>query len=308
MNTTGEHFRAVLNMAPDAMLVFDHGTIVEANEAASELFGYSIDELIGRSTEMLLPERMHHLHDKNRETFHTHPVRQPFGITQRLFALTKAGHEIPIEVTVGPVAGEPSKAIVSVRDVSDRTLREEQLRGTIEEMERRLKTSEADFRRTNEHFKLFLKNAPAAIALLDRQMRYLIVSDRWLGDYGLADRDIHGLCHYDVFPEVPERWKETHRRCLAGETIKCNEDTFERPDGHVDWLRWELHPWRNGEGRIVGMLMFSELFTARKNAEVALMKSYQQLEQRVAERTAELTVTNTCLQRRSHSAGSSKRS
>jgi hypothetical protein len=91
-----------------------------------------------------------------------------------------------------------------------------------------------------------------------------------------------------VFPEIPERWKKDHRRCLAGEVLKSDEDYFERADGSVDWLRWESHPWRTGDGKVGGILLFSELITARKEAESALLKSYQQLEQRVAERTSDL--------------------
>jgi len=132
------------------------------------------------------------------------------------------------------------------------------------------------------------RNAPAAIALLDRQMRYLIVSDRWMRDFGLGNRDCHGLNHYDLFPDVPELWREEHRRCLAGEIVVSDEDSYARRNGQTEWVRRELHPWRGSDGRIGGMLMFVELITARKNAELALMKSYQQLEQRVAERTAEL--------------------
>jgi PAS domain S-box-containing protein len=288
MDTNRMHFRAVLNASPDAMLVFRAGIIVEINNAATDLFGYTPEEIIGKPTEVLLPERMHSLHYKNREVFHANPVRQRFGVAQRLIAVTKAGREIAIEITIGLLGKDPTEVIASVRDVSERAKREEQLRATIDDLDRRLRASELDFRRLNEHFKLFLKKAPAAIALVDRQMRYLTVSDRWLSDLNIASSDLHGVSHYDMFPEIPERWKELHRRCLAGEVLKCDDDYFERADGRVDWLRWEMHPWRQADGRVAGMLIFSEVITARKNAETALKKSHQELERRVAQRTAEL--------------------
>lgn len=288
MDTNRLHFRAVLNASPDAMLVCRTGIIVEINNAAIDLFGYTPEELIGKPTEFLLPERMHPLHQKNREVFQAHPVRQRFGVAQRLVAVTKSGRELAIEVTIGLLGKDPTEVIVSVRDVSERAKREEQLRSTIDDLDRRLRSSELDFRRLNEHFKLFLKKAPAAIALVDRQMRYLTVSDRWLSDFNITTSDVHGISHYDVFPELPERWKDLHRRCLAGEVLKNDHDHFERADGHVEWLRWEMHPWRQADGRVAGMLIFSELITARKHAETALKKSHQELERRVAQRTAEL--------------------
>jgi PAS domain-containing protein len=63
-------------------------------------------------------------------------------------------------------------------------------------------------REREELFRLFIDHAPAALAMLDGELRYLAVSRRWLDDYGLGDRDIIGLSHYEVFPDVPASWKE----------------------------------------------------------------------------------------------------
>jgi PAS domain S-box-containing protein len=139
-----------------------------------------------------------------------------------------------------------------------------------------------------ELFHQFVRHTPAAVAMLDHQMRYLLVSDRWIKDYGIDGREIIGHSHYEVFPEIPDRWKEAHRRCLAGETLSASEDSFVRTTGLVDWLRWEIVPWREAGGEIGGMLMFTEVITARKLAEQALQKSHDELERRVAERTQAL--------------------
>jgi PAS domain S-box-containing protein len=290
MDTNRDHLRATLNVSPDAMFVVDHnGVIVEVSDSAAEYLGYARQDLIGQPSNMLVPERMHVPHRRFHDSFFANPARHRTANGMPVPVRTKSGGEVAVEISVGPLSIDGEVYIVcSLRDAAVRMAREEHLRTTIEETERRLKGSELDFRRINDHFKLFLKNAPAAIALVDRQMRYLIVSDRWLSDYGLVDRDIHGLSHYDVFPEIGERWKDLHRRCLNGEILKSDEDRFQRTDGRIDWLHWELHPWRQNDGRIGGMLIFSEMITARKNAEAALKKSYIEMEQRVAERTAEL--------------------
>jgi hypothetical protein len=64
--------------------------------------------------------------------------------------------------------------------------------------------------------------------MFDREMRYLHVSRRWRTDYDLGDRDLRGVLHYDVFPNIPESWKEAHRRGLAGEVLRGDSDRFER--------------------------------------------------------------------------------
>ena len=138
------------------------------------------------------------------------------------------------------------------------------------------KRAEAALRESEGRMRLFVEHAPAAIALLDRQMRYMAVSRRWLADYSLGGQDVIGRSHYDVFPEIPERWKDIHRRCLAGAVETCDEDPFPRANGTLDWVRWEIHPWRDGKGEVGGIVIFSEQITARKLAEEALRASEQQ--------------------------------
>lgn len=125
--------------------------------------------------------------------------------------------------------------------------------------------------------RLFVEHSPAAIAMFDREMRYLVVSHRWVEDYGLGDRQIAGRSHYEIFPEIPERWREIHRRCLAGAVERCEEDPFPRPDGSTDWVHWEVRPWHQASGEIGGIIIFSEVITARKRAEEAVRVSEERL-------------------------------
>ncbi|MGC3958608.1 MAG: PAS domain S-box protein [Verrucomicrobiota bacterium] len=95
----------------------------------------------------------------------------------------------------------------------------------------------------------FIKYTPAAVAMFDTDMRYLQASDRWLLDYNLAEQDILGRSHYEVLPELPARWKEIHHRALNGVTESNEQDFFERADGSVQWLQWEVPPMVQADGR-----------------------------------------------------------
>ncbi len=120
---------------------------------------------------------------------------------------------------------------------------------------------------SEERMRMFIKNTPAAVAMLDRDLRYVLVSPRWHADYRLGGRDIIGLRHYDVFPETPPAWRDIYQRCLAGATDKNEEASFMRADGTLDWVRWEIHPWYTDRGEIGGIIMFTEVITERKNQE-----------------------------------------
>ncbi len=88
----------------------------------------------------------------------------------------------------------------------------------------------------------FVDHAPAAVAMFDRDMRYLVASRRWCADYALDERGFSpealvGRSHHDVFPDAPARWREDHRRVLAGEVLRRHDDAFERADGSIENLR-----------------------------------------------------------------------
>jgi PAS domain S-box-containing protein len=149
---------------------------------------------------------------------------------------------------------------------------------------------EAALREFNERLSLFIEHAPAALAMFDREMRYVAASRRWLQDFGLGERSILGVSHYEVFPEIPPRWREIHARGLAGEHAHNDADRFERRDGRVQHTRWEVWPWRAADGGVGGIVIFTEDITRSHAAEEQVRKLNADLERRVEQRTSELAV------------------
>jgi len=123
---------------------------------------------------------------------------------------------------------------------------------------------------------VLLAHAPAAVAIVDRELRYRCASERWLSAFGLSDRNIIGENYAELLPAVPARWKEACERALAGEAATCHEDTLLRADGAVDWVRWGIHPWREATGQIGGLVLSVEFIGERKEGERALLASHEQ--------------------------------
>lgn len=120
--------------------------------------------------------------------------------------------------------------------------------------------------------KSFIANSPSAMAMFDREMRYVAVSDRWKRDFNL-DGDLIGQFHYTIFPEISEEWKSIHRRAFAGETLREDKESFQRSDGQTYWLKWEVRPWYRSPTEIGGLTIHSENLTELVNAEAAIRES-----------------------------------
>ncbi len=127
-----------------------------------------------------------------------------------------------------------------------------------------------NYQEIEERLRLFIEHAPVSLAILDRDMRYVSVSRRWNRDYKLGERDVIGLSHYEVFPDISEKWKEIYRRALAGEELDSQTGHFEGVEGPEQWLNWEVRPWYGANGDIRGIVIFTEDITEQKLSKSAL--------------------------------------
>lgn len=170
---------------------------------------------------------------------------------------------------------------------------------SLELRQKILTKSYAESKELSEHLQLLIEHSPAAVAMMDLDMKYIWASQRWIKDFHLEGKELIGQSHYKIFPEIPPRWKEIHRRCLAGATERNDEEAFVRSDGRTNWLRWEVCPWYRASGVIGGIVMFSEDISERKHAaqirekadmeyKNSLKKLNEELEGRVLERTKEI--------------------
>jgi PAS domain S-box-containing protein len=136
------------------------------------------------------------------------------------------------------------------------------------------KRAEGDLAERKAQLAVFVEHAPVAIAMFDRGMRYLAVSRQFVLDYRLPQAaQLIGRSHYEIFPDIPQRWRDIHARALAGEELSQEEDQFTHQDGSTDWVRWSMVSWRRSDGSIGGALLFAEIRTEQVEARRALADS-----------------------------------
>lgn len=229
------------------------------NKAAEKLFGYKSDEIIGRSEDLLIPESLLKEDDELTQMMKSGVYLSRLESKRK----QKNGEVIDVSVIVSPIYDRENNLIgVSkiFRDISES------------------KKAQVLLKESEEQLKVMIESVPAGVVMFDKQMNYLACSKRFLKENGLASKQIIGKSHYEIFPHLPESWKEGHKKCLEeGIPAKNDDDVLVRADGTIEYLRWEIQPWKNANGEIGGLVLLTESLSESKKAKSAIQQSERRL-------------------------------
>lgn len=122
-------FRNLLQSAPDAIVIVNEAGIINmVNTQTVKMFGYSPQELTGQSVEILIPQPLRESHQSHRKRFFANPFCRFMGDGLELFAQTKSGETIPVEVALSPLKTHDEVLVTAaIRDISKRKQVEEEL-------------------------------------------------------------------------------------------------------------------------------------------------------------------------------------
>ena len=178
LDDTEAYFRNLLETAPDAMIIIDEqGKIAIVNAQAENMFGYDRNEILGRTIETLLPERLRKQHVSHRNSFIAGPKLRPMGEGMNLVARRKDGSEFPVEISLAPVKAVGGQFVSSViRDVTERKRMEDDIIAARQEAERANKANSA-FLAAASHD---LRQPVQALSLLNGALRRTIKDERAL--------------------------------------------------------------------------------------------------------------------------------
>ncbi len=242
----------------------ENGQHIYANAKFEKQFGFGPEDWNYKTDYELWPEEVAEVFRKNDQAILDSGI--PFEVIEETF--NSQGEKTIWLSSKFPFSDLSGNRFVGgiATDVTDIKLAEQRLQASVDD----LVEAKEELEHSRRMLRLFVDHSPVAMAMFDRDMRYLDVSPRWIKDYSLSNCDILGKSHYEIFPEIRDNWKEAHQKSLNGETVRSEGDRFERSDGSVQWLRWETRPWFKGDGNIGGIIIFTEDITERKNAEERL--------------------------------------
>jgi PAS domain S-box-containing protein len=191
------YFRALLDAAPDAVVITNAGgTIVLVNAQTEQLFGYARERLLGQPVDILVPERFRERHVGYRESFVSAPRVRSMGEGRDLCGLRADGTEFPVAISLSPVETEDGALVIAaIRDVTA------------------AKRAEKELRDRETKFRALLEAAPDAVVIVNRQGRIELVNVQTEQVFGHArDR----LIGQPLEVLIPERFRRRHAGHLQG--------------------------------------------------------------------------------------------
>lgn len=272
-----ERMTGIISSAMDAIITVNaEQRVVLFNAAAEQMFGCTASEAVGQSLDRFIPERFRAAHREHIPAFaRTHVTRRRMGELGAIFGVRADGEEFPIEASISQVeAGGQRLYTVILRDISARKRAEEELRRS-EERYRRLFETAPDI--------IYTLSASGVISSINPACETVT---GWQAAALLGQR-FTVLIH----PDDVKTGEAIFQQVMQGETPPPYE--LRIPTNSGQWLVAEFVSSPQFEnGRVMGLLGIARDITGRKQAEEQIRLWSEQLEQRVAQRTAELEAAN----------------
>ena len=230
---TDERFQLVVEAAPNAMImVGTDGLIILVNTQTEKLFGYSRQELLGQSMDMLVPERFRGNHGSHRSGFFAAPSTRSMGAGRDLFGLLKDGSEVPVEIGLNPIVTSDGQFVLaSVINITER-------------------------KRTEARFQLVVEAAPNAMIMVGTGGLITLVNTQTEKLFGYSRQELLGQS-MDML--VPERFRANHGSHRRGffaapstRSMGAGRDLFGlRKDGSEVPVEIGLNPIVTSDGQFV---------------------------------------------------------
>ncbi len=231
-----EQYRVVAETASDAIITIDAASrIVFINPAAEEVFGYTLEEMLGQELTMLMPDYMRHLHRAGLRRYVETNQRHISWDSVELPGLHKAGHEIPLEISFSEFVRRGERYFTGIaRDITER------------------KRAEAERQQSEGRYHALSDAMPQLVWATDANGSHFYYNQRWYEYTGLTEEESMGFGFASALhPEDKERTLARWRRAWRdGEAYEIEYRFYSRPQREYRWFLGRATPVRDAAGKI----------------------------------------------------------
>jgi len=245
-----QKFRSVTDSAVDAIISADHtGNIVSWNNAATRILGYTAEEAIGQRLEIIIPERFHEAHRTGMQRVTAGGESRVIGKTVELFARTKAGAEVPIELSL---------ATWNVKEEIYYT-------GIIRDIRERKQAEEA-LRKSEEKYRRIVETAGEGFILMDKKLIITDVNEALCRLVGLRRENIIGRTLLEFVSEDFRQFMEANQRQISAGKYKTFEGTVVTQNDRKIPVLVHGSTLRDDQGLAIGNMAFVTNLSEQKKS------------------------------------------
>ena len=281
-----EMFERLFDSAPDALLLTNEaGTITAINKQGETLFGYTREELVGKSIEVLVPDHLRERHVSHREQYFHAPAVRPMGRGLNLSARRKDGTLCPVDLTLSPMRSKDGNVVLAaVRDITEQRAAQQSIErqnAQLEAANKELDALMSDLRERQEMFELLFDSAPDALLVTDEAGKIRAINKQSVALFGYQREELLGKSVDILVPEDLRPGHSSHReQYFHAPTVRPMGRglnlSARRKDGTLCPVDLTLSPMRSKDGNVV--LTAVRDITEQRNAQEAIERQNARLE------------------------------
>lgn len=270
-------FETIFNSATESLIISNNkGIIINANPATEELFGYSKDELVEKTIDILIPKDVRKHHGSYREKYYHEPSKRKMGAGRDLYGQKKDGTVVPLEISLNHIdSGDNLKVLAMITDITERKKIEKKIIQLNQDLEQRVNDRTKKLEETQKLYYLIAQNFPkGTINVFDKDLNYIFVEGEELLKLGIDSKKLIGSNYINRLPkDIRTDVKEKLQSAFKGNSLSFEIKALN------NYYKINAVPIAFEKGKVSQILVVEKNITQEKLAEIKVLEALEREKQ-----------------------------